>query len=160
MPVLQVHLGAPPAECVNLLLPLHELLHAELQEVQGAAADGSNDDDDGDGGQQQQQQQYQGAAPGSAELGPQTEGELRAYTALHCSTLHYATLQETKKHKHTHKNASKSCSRARICIILLKLVLVGYWRGSKHRKKLHFYKEKTKEQILEVVWYKGFNLVS
>lgn len=78
MPVLQVHLGAPPAECVNLLLPLHELLHAELQEVQGAAADGSNDDDDGDGGQQQQQQQYQGAAAGSAELGPQTEGELRA----------------------------------------------------------------------------------
>lgn len=38
VPVLQVYLGASAAECIHILLPLHELLYAELPEVQGSAA--------------------------------------------------------------------------------------------------------------------------
>lgn len=68
VPVLEIHLRPAPAECVHFLLPLHELLHAELQEVQGSAAAAATESANGlvpQGGQQQQQ--HDGSA------GPETE---------------------------------------------------------------------------------------
>lgn len=84
MPVLQVYIGAAAAQCIHLFLPLHELLYAELQEVQGPAVVVSVDGDasvEHKGRQQQQQFQLQSTEPESSAgsgsgFSPEAEGSL------------------------------------------------------------------------------------